>query len=355
MDKITYLCRQIDEVEWSGVLFYSVKGSIQQFDKVELTVEDIYPMNKGTKTFTGYDLDEDLIDFRMSNPKSLAWKIGMIHSHNTMKSYFSGTDMDELDDNSEHHNYYLSLIVNNYGEMVAKVALRGTEKGYECKDENGEDWRLNMTKPTPKLITFDCDIKQSYKPINVEKEFESRVSTIITKSDVAAKKFKQHAQNFNKNFKQNPFKPTFKTQTSKEIEEWNKSFSFDNGLDDVDWNPKKSPDLNSLDGKVKDFARFIMRLGQDDLKDDTMEDALEDIGASDINEYELAGKIVTMYPALFEKYWDAFGEISTEFFAEITTETIIYMEEFMDAFDVIQPATTNLEMMLNRLSLVEDE
>ena len=41
------------------------------------------------------------------------WKVGHIHSHNVMRVFFSGTDMDELHDNAPSHNFYVSLIVNN--------------------------------------------------------------------------------------------------------------------------------------------------------------------------------------------------------------------------------------------------
>jgi proteasome lid subunit RPN8/RPN11 len=99
-------------------------------------------MNKGSKAFTEYDFsDKALIDYRMDNLESHDWKIGHIHSHNTMRVFFSGTDMSELIDNSEFHNYYVSLIVNNFMETTAKVAFRGEpiSSTYLCKNEDGSD------------------------------------------------------------------------------------------------------------------------------------------------------------------------------------------------------------------------
>lgn len=45
-------------------------------------------------------------------------RIGHIHSHNTMGVFFSGTDWGELEDNAPNHNYYLSLIVNNFMDFL---------------------------------------------------------------------------------------------------------------------------------------------------------------------------------------------------------------------------------------------
>jgi hypothetical protein len=54
-----------------------------------------------------------------------------------MNVFFSGTDMGELNDNSPKHNIYLSLIVNNYLDMTAKLAFIGKPYSYVCKDDKG--------------------------------------------------------------------------------------------------------------------------------------------------------------------------------------------------------------------------
>ena len=195
--KIDYLCQKINKVEWSGVLFYSVKGKIKNFDSIEMTIEDIFPMDKGTAGSTGYELGDEIIDYRMSNPQSLGWKMGMVHSHHDMNSYFSGVDMSELDDNTEFHNYYLSLVVNNKGEMVAKVAFRGDVKGYECLDENGEPWNLTLTKDRQVMFTFDCKIHSPDSEISVPGDFEQRVSQVIKESDKKRYQVTKEKEKFN--------------------------------------------------------------------------------------------------------------------------------------------------------------
>lgn len=85
LNQVQYLCQQIAKVEWSGVLFYSVTGSIKKPEDMVLTIEDILPMNKGNQTYTEYNLDERVIDYMMDNETmEKGWKMGHIHSHNTM-------------------------------------------------------------------------------------------------------------------------------------------------------------------------------------------------------------------------------------------------------------------------------
>jgi len=48
---------------------------------------------------------------------------GHVHSHNTMSVFFSPEDMSELNDRVKDHNMYFSIIVNVFGDKIAKVAI----------------------------------------------------------------------------------------------------------------------------------------------------------------------------------------------------------------------------------------
>ena len=91
MEKIHYLCSKISEVEWSGILLYSVKGSIKEPKDMELHVEDIIPMDKRSAGYTEYEynkkslfdidkFDDKHIDYIEEmceeHPEVLKWKIG---------------------------------------------------------------------------------------------------------------------------------------------------------------------------------------------------------------------------------------------------------------------------------------
>lgn len=164
----SYMCAKEPNREWSGVLFYSTTGAFGE-PGFAITAEEFYLMDIGTSTFTGYDYEPDLISYMMSNPRLLALKKGHIHSHNTMNVFFSGTDTDEIRDNSEFHNYYFSLIVNNKNEMTAKVAFRGKQKvrsatSYSYKGDNGaEKTGFYETESESEICyVYNCKIDSSF-------------------------------------------------------------------------------------------------------------------------------------------------------------------------------------------------
>lgn len=127
-DKVEYLCKKINTVEWSGILLYSFEGTLEQPEKLVITLRDIILMDKGSGSYTEYQYNQNgrdpYIDYREKYPERKEWRIGHIHSHNSMGVFFSGTDNDELKENSSAHVFYLSLIVNNNMEACAKIAYQ---------------------------------------------------------------------------------------------------------------------------------------------------------------------------------------------------------------------------------------
>jgi proteasome lid subunit RPN8/RPN11 len=370
-DKIDFLCQAINKVEWSGVLFYSVKGSIKEFDKVELTIEDIYPMDKGDAGSTGYELGEDFVEYRMNNPETLAWKVGMVHSHHHMKAYFSSVDMSELNDNTEFHNYYLSLVVNNHGMLVAKVALRGNINGYGCKDEKGEDWTLKLSNARQVMFTFDCKIETPKVLTKVPEDFAKRTKEIISIKDRISDAFQKKAKQYQTKKSKYPqkqypgfFKPIkknlppyydkgnpFDSMTSEETDDemadmeaemWNASFSRE---------PIKGKTDMTDEERYWDFARYCLRLADDtEIVGDSFEDALEESEHVE-DKAQYLNSIITMYPAMFEKYWDIFGEIDTERFITITSEILDVFDHFKGLFDIVDPVVNSLELMVTKMNV----
>ena len=213
LNKIKYLCKEIPRVEWSGILLYSTKGSIKKPASMEVILEDIIPMDKGDSTYTEYKfneqtesiIDDKMIDYFNRNPIALekSWKIGQIHSHNIMDVFFSETDMEELNDNIDSHDFYLSLIVNNYMDFCAKIAIKSKLKSFvnervEGQDENGIFYEIykktrNMSKEV--LIIYDCNIISSKENISIDEEFSKNVSSIIEKKQKQKTLFDDETKN----------------------------------------------------------------------------------------------------------------------------------------------------------------
>jgi hypothetical protein len=81
--KIRYICQQVWNVEWSGILFYSYKGSFEKKDLV-ITCEDILVMDIGNSIYTGFTMSPEVISYMAENSKLLDCQMGLIHSHNNM-------------------------------------------------------------------------------------------------------------------------------------------------------------------------------------------------------------------------------------------------------------------------------
>ena len=120
--KIRYLCQYISDVEWSGILFYKVDGSFKKDDLV-ITCLDLYQMDEGNSTYTEFESSPDIMSYMVDHPELMEVGVyqGLIHSHNKMKAFFSGTDCNTLREKGMIMNHYVSLIVNNAGDYVAAV------------------------------------------------------------------------------------------------------------------------------------------------------------------------------------------------------------------------------------------
>jgi hypothetical protein len=93
-----------------------------------------------------------------------------------------------------------------------------------------------------------------------------------------------------------------------------------------------------------------LRLGHESpLISNTPESALEDLDAGKVNTFEFTAKFLNMYPALFEQYWDGFGQIDTDFFRLVTEDVMEILEESFDTHEVIEHLLSGLNIMLNRL------
>lgn len=87
--KIRLLCREIHNVEWSGVLFYKVSGSFED-KSLTITCVDLFQMDEGTGGYTEYDMSPDVMGYMTDHPELLDAGVyqGLIHSHNNMSKEF---------------------------------------------------------------------------------------------------------------------------------------------------------------------------------------------------------------------------------------------------------------------------
>lgn len=120
--KIRLLCREIHNIEWSGILFYEVSGSFENKDLV-VTCKDIYQMDIGNGSYTEYTIPPDVASYMLEHDLMGCYQ-GHIHSHHQMSTFFSGTDTQELRDGGNDTNHFVSLIVNNARTYTAGITRR---------------------------------------------------------------------------------------------------------------------------------------------------------------------------------------------------------------------------------------
>lgn len=125
-EKIRYICSIVHDIEWSGTLFYKAEGDLDK-GTFKATCLDIFVMDIGTTGFTQFNDSEDIVSYRVEHADTL---IGdgiyeaLIHSHNNMSAFFSGTDRNTLQAEGNDLNHFLSLIVCNSGQYVAKITRK---------------------------------------------------------------------------------------------------------------------------------------------------------------------------------------------------------------------------------------
>jgi len=169
--KIAWLCNKINKVEWSGILIYDIEGDITDAKKCSVHLKDIVPMDKGTSSYTTYKLDPKIImDHYMKRPDHEDFLIGHIHSHHDMKTFFSGTDTDELHENAPNHNLYLSLIVNNnmdISQWACKLVFMGdvTPAHISFLDKEGDPVSIGCPNKERMLVEYNCVLHEQAVPV----------------------------------------------------------------------------------------------------------------------------------------------------------------------------------------------
>ena len=167
--KIRFVCQKVWSTEWSGTLFFTHEGSFENDDLVIRCV-DIYIMDIGTQAYTEFDMNPDVISYMCENPELLDCQMGLIHSHNNMSTFFSGTDTATLKEEGRDRNNFVSLIVNNAGTYTAAITRRIKSK--QVKESVSYEFFGDGEKHDTKEYVSDADeIEWFY--LKIEKEGEN--------------------------------------------------------------------------------------------------------------------------------------------------------------------------------------
>lgn len=119
---IRYFCSRFPNTEYSGVLFYDVEGSFEQ-NNLCIIAKDFCCLDIGDTVTTEFENNPLLASYMVENDLIMCQQ-GLLHSHHTMQTNFSGTDMNTLEQEGKLRNHFVSLIVNNIGKYTAKITRK---------------------------------------------------------------------------------------------------------------------------------------------------------------------------------------------------------------------------------------
>lgn len=263
-DTIKTLCREIPNLEWSGILFYTYESSI--LEELKINIVDIYPMDIGTATTTEFEITPEVASYMAENINLFECQIGLVHSHNNMKSFFSGTDISTLKEEGKKRNHFLSLVVNNTGEYVAKITSKKINKKIvntkyiiPSFDNSSFEGTTEEEIEDIEVLINDIEIKSdSYNEnsslLDRIKELKSKPKSLIYKPSIST--YKHINRYYEEDYEDyDDYTPYFKTKetsikTDIEIEK------SDNDIDnyyDIDFNNVDIPDKD-----IKDLTNQIL-------------------------------------------------------------------------------------------------
>lgn len=221
--KIRILCREIHNVEWSGVLFYKVNGSFED-GSLEVDCVDIFQMDEGSSGYTEFDMSADIMNYMVEHPELISEDVyqGLIHSHNNMSTFFSGTDTNTLLTEGSDVNHFVSLIVNNAGTYTAGITRRISVVQKVSEEYTYPSWKDENKSGTREFTASKTYVQWFNLNVNVDKtpEDESEILERIKEvRKIKASKPKYINTPYKSPATPFPSSPSFMQEISKKEEE----------------------------------------------------------------------------------------------------------------------------------------
>lgn len=280
--------------------------------------------------------------------------------------FFSGTDWSELEDNAPNHNFYLSLIVNNFMDFCAKVCFvvesADTKKfDFTAKDEYGNKYTYSSEDyvvDKRKLVVYDCDIISPPNEITIPDNFKQQVDKIIKDADSRPTR-------------------TYGVGTSLH----NTSINSQPSYYGRDWNSRVNPPekkQNTWDARnysapifddeedelfedaVEEFTIFMLNTGNDTSDFTSITDVIKNYKQYNLSGRALAKGILDEYVAIYENFFDQLEDKDDpKTFMEITEQVIENLEDERDSStlqymdDMLNPIIGGLRSMLKSFNNLE--
>lgn len=204
-NKYTYLLNRFKNLEWSGPAWYKVKTDEDGFPN-EWRIVHFHPLNLGSHAATEWkaqDLASILEETYALTPSLEKAMMGLIHSHNTMGAFLSGTDTETIQEMAPDTGFYGSLVVASAGKALHAFGFgyKDQYKVKHCMEAKEDDIEILNPKLSPMdewIAQADTIEKNKPKP-TYGKQYSllngyghvqnvNTIGTTETKSDLVDKK-----------------------------------------------------------------------------------------------------------------------------------------------------------------------
>jgi len=186
--QIDYLHKKVGSTEWNAIMLVKpLNDNLNKLKDLKFEVRLVYLMDIGSAAYTSHNFEGDLVEAFDLIPDGMECKMAGIHSHHTMATFFSQTDVSELEDNGGKYNYYISLIVNFSGEWNCKMVIPSetiTECSYKIRNDDGEFKTIKRKYEEKFLIEAELEVVKDEIP--VDQWFGDRFSVVKTAKEVKA-------------------------------------------------------------------------------------------------------------------------------------------------------------------------
>lgn len=361
--QMNYICSLIPKNEWSGVLFYKIEGSIKEPEKMSCILEDIFLMDKGSHVATNYEFTKDVFKhMEENNLEDCLW--GQIHSHCDFSTFFSITDISELEDNLENYNFYLSFITNNNNDYKAKLCFLAESNqnfnvNYQARDENGNLYTFTKEEKLQnckKMIIFDCNIQPEEIVTKVSESFKDRVSQIINKASAITPKYSAvQNQNYNGYNGYNNYGSNYNKSAINNVK--NKNYNTDNYKNKLPKKAKTYPEIDYytkslIDRKISDFAIDLLGYNEGATEYFTsVDDFIRYVSNMGVTGVEIAQDVMENFVDAYSMYFEELD--SAEQMSYCISQLIREYEDSLDISNIpnadfyLSPVINSLKTFLN--------
>ena len=178
----------VKKVEWSGNVIYEEVGNlITDPANFKIILHEFFPMKKESATGVEQEPDGPFAGHYIKikrDPKRKHYKYGTIHSHHGMGIFFSPTDFYDLQENAKSHNYYVSVVVDNFGQVLTYIGSISETTNIKERVRDGKGvWHeveTEMSKPQT-LNYYVCDTQ--IPTTEVDDWFVERMNHVIKRAE----------------------------------------------------------------------------------------------------------------------------------------------------------------------------